>query len=332
MTRTTIEKCARRLALAMLPALLLGAAATALAQTGDTPAATVNGVSITQARLQSSLDAYMRRNQISGGGVFDPNFYNSMRHRVLDVLIAQELLWQEAQERNMVASDEETQDILEQLRAQAASESAFETTLREGGFADEAAFAEDLKKRLSVQKLVSAEIAPTIEVSDEEVHEFYTANAERFVQPEEVHARHILIKVPEDADEATRQAARERIDAIHAEAKSGANFAELAKQRSEGPSAPQGGDLGFFGRGRMVKPFEEAAFALEPGAVSNPVETQFGYHVIKVEARRGGDTIPEEALAGRIQAHLMRQKMQEAVAAHAETLREGAEVTLSPGQ
>ncbi|MDH3315802.1 MAG: peptidylprolyl isomerase [Gammaproteobacteria bacterium] len=324
----TLKMRARRLALAVVPALLLGAAGQALAQGAETAAATVNGVAIPQAKLQSSLDAYMRRNQVGAGGVFDPGFYNNLRKRVLDVLIAQELLWQEAKARGMAASDEETKAAMEQMRTQLGSESAFSTTLRQSGFDDEAAFAEDLKRRLSVQKLVAADIAPSIQVSDAEVHEFYSANAERFVQPEQIQARHILVKVPKDADEATREAARERIDAIHAEAKGGADFAELAKQRSEGPTAPKGGDLGFFGRGQMVKPFEEAAFGLEPGAVSEPVQTGFGYHVIKVEERRGGEAISEEAVAARIRDYLTRTKVQQAVAARAEALRQAAEVQI----
>jgi parvulin-like peptidyl-prolyl isomerase len=323
-----LKNCLRRLSLTLVPALMLGGGGQSLAQGGEPAAATVNGVSISQRRVQSSLDAYMSRNQVGAGGVFDPGFYNNMRKRVLDVLIAQELLWQEAKERGMAASDEETKAAMEQMRAQLGSESAFSTTLRESGFDDEAAFAEDLKRRLSVQKLVAADIAPSIQVSDAEVHEFYQANADRFVRPEEVQARHILIKVPKDADDAARASARERIDAIHAEATGGADFAELAKQRSEGPTAPKGGDLGFFGRGQMVKPFEEAAFALEPGAVSEPVQTSFGYHVIKVEQRRGGETIPEEEVSARIREYLMRTKIQEAVAARAEALREAAEVEL----
>lgn len=328
MPTPTLKMRARRLALTVVPALLLGAAGPSLAQGADMAAATVNGVAIGQDRLQASLDAYMRRNKVGAGGVFDPKFYNNMRKQVLDVLIAQELLWQEAKARGLVASDEETRAALDQIRTQAGSESAFATTLHEGGFGDEAAFAEDLKRRLSVQKLIAADIVPSIEVSEAEVREFYEANAERFVQPEQIRARHILIKVPKEADDAARASARERIEAIHAEAKDGADFAELAKQRSEGPTAPKGGDLGFFGRGQMVKPFEEAAFALEPGAVSDPVQTSFGYHVIKVEQRRGGEAIPEEAVAARIREYLTRTKIQEAVAARAEALREAAQVEL----
>ena len=148
---TTPSPSARRARVIAL-ALVLGAASTALAQIGATPAATVNGVAITQVKLQSSLDAYMRQNKIGAGGVFDPGFYNKIRQRVLDVLIAQELLWQEASKRGLVATDEEAKAATAQMRAQHGSESAFISKIREGGFVDEAGYQEDLKRRLSVQK------------------------------------------------------------------------------------------------------------------------------------------------------------------------------------
>jgi len=329
--RFTSPSLAARHACAIVLGLLVGGAATTLAQSGATSAATVNGVAITQVKLQASLDAYMHQNKIGAGGVFDPGFYNKVRQRVLDVLIAQELLWQEASKRGLVATDEEARAATAQVRAEHGSESAFISKIREGGFADEAGYEEDLKRRLSVQKLVMADIAPSVSVSDAEIRDFYTANAERFVRPEEIHARHILVKVAKDADEATRQAARARIEAIRAEAEGGADFAELAREHSEGPSAPQGGDLGFFGRGRMVKPFEEAAFALEPGAISEPVQTVFGYHIIKVEERRGGEVTPLEAVSAQVGEHLRRQKIQDAVAARAQVLRAAADVEVTTG-
>jgi peptidyl-prolyl cis-trans isomerase D len=116
--------------------------------------------------------------------------------------------------------------------------------------------------------------APT----DEEVAAFYQENlATRFHQPLEVHARHILIKVPEGADPATRDEARKKIEEIEKKLKDGADFAKLASEKSEDEgSAKQGGDLGFFGKGRMVKPFEEAALALSPGETSGIVESPSG--------------------------------------------------------
>lgn len=103
----------------------------------------------------------------------------------------------------------------------------------------------------------------------------------------EVKARHILLRVPADATPAQRDSVMQRAQQIRQRAVAGEDFAELAREFSEEPGAEQtGGDLGFFGRGQMVQPFEEAAFALEPGAISDIVETPFGYHIIKVEDRR----------------------------------------------
>jgi parvulin-like peptidyl-prolyl isomerase len=312
--------------------MALGAAALAAmavtaagAQNAGVPAAKVNGTVISEARLQSGLDAYMRQRKIGAGGVFNPDFYKQMKRQVLDVLISQELLWQEASERGLVATDETVEAALARIRERYQTEGELLSKIREGGF-DLETFSVDLKHRLSVQRLVVEVIAPDVAVSDEEVHAFYLANRERFSQPEQVHARHILIKVATDADDATRQAARERIEAIAVEAQGGADFAELATQHSEGPTAAKGGDLGVFGRGQMVKPFEQVAFTLEPGAVSEPVETVFGYHVIKVEARRGGGEMSEEAAAPQIRNHLGRTKVQEAVEAYVMALREQAEV------
>ena len=112
----------------------------------------------------------------------------------------------------------------------------------------------------------------------------------------QVRARHILIKVASDADEATKQAARTKIDALLARAKAGDDFAALAKANSEDEgSAKKGGDLGFNPKGRMVKPFDEAQFALQPGQISDVVESTFGYHIIKAEAVREGDVPVDEA-------------------------------------
>ncbi|WP_319762900.1 SurA N-terminal domain-containing protein [Maridesulfovibrio sp.] len=120
-------------------------------------------------------------------------------------------------------------------------------------------------------------------VSPEEIKAYYDANKNDFQQESEVNARHILIAVDKDASEKDVAAAEKKIKKILAKAKSGQDFAKLAKKYSEGPSSTKGGELGWFSRGSMVKPFEEAAFALKKGEISEPVRTRFGWHLIKVE-------------------------------------------------
>lgn len=125
-------------------------------------------------------------------------------------------------------------------------------------------------------------------VSDEEIKAYYEANKDSFHEPEQVKARHILVMVKDSDPAEVQEKAKERIDKIYARAKAGEDFAALAVENSDGPSGPDGGELGWFGRGAMVPAFEEAAFALSKGEVSAPVKTQFGWHVILVEDRKDG--------------------------------------------
>lgn len=125
----------------------------------------------------------------------------------------------------------------------------------------------------------------------------YQASRHRYTGLEaQVRARHILVKVDANAPEETRALARGRIEALLARARSGEEFAALAKANSEDPgSARKGGDLGYNPRGRMVPPFDEAQFSLEVGQISDVVESSFGFHIIKVEGKREGDVPEEEA-------------------------------------
>ncbi len=130
-----------------------------------------------------------------------------------------------------------------------------------------------------------ASLAHAASVTDADVDAYYADRAEsEFTQEETVHARHILVLVDADAPAEKVAEAKKKIDAVLARARAGEDFGALAKKYSEGPSAPAGGDLGSFGRGAMVKSFEDAAFALKPGQVSDVVRTEFGFHVIKLES------------------------------------------------
>jgi peptidyl-prolyl cis-trans isomerase D len=148
-----------------------------------------------------------------------------------------------------------------------------------------------------------------IVVPEEDLRKYYAENASRFTAAEERRVRHVLIKADKSAPADVKQKARARAEAVLAEArKSPAAFAEIAKKNSEDEgSAAQGGDLDFFGRGAMVKPFEDAAFAMKPGEISNVVESDFGYHVLKLEAVRGGQTQAFEAVRPGIEDEVRKQ-------------------------
>ncbi len=153
-----------------------------------------------------------------------------------------------------------------------------------------------------------------LSASDDEAAKLYQEHlADRFTQPHEVRARHVLIKAPQGADQATRDAARQKVEEIAEKVKAGGDFAKLAEESSQDEgSAKKGGDLGFFGKGRMVEPFERAAFALAAGEVSEVVETPYGFHLIRVEEVREERVKPLDEVRAEIGKSLIEAKAKEA--------------------
>ncbi len=129
-------------------------------------------------------------------------------------------------------------------------------------------------------------------ITDEQAREYYSQNLTQFTTPEQVEASHILIRINEDADDATVAKARELADQVYEKATKAQDFSELAKKFSQGPTGPKGGYLGKFDRKSMVKPFGDTAFSMESGEISKPVRTQFGFHIIKLTSK-----IPESIQA-----------------------------------
>lgn len=159
-----------------------------------------------------------------------------------------------------------------------------------------------------------------VTVSESDLHSYYEQNLKLYSVPEQRRASHILITVPADASPAVREQAQARAEAILAEVrKNPADFAALARKDSQDPgSAAQGGDLGYFGRGAMVKPFEDTVFAMKPGEISNVVKTDFGYHIIMLTGVRGGETKPFDAVRGEIEAAVRKSLAQKKFADAAE--------------
>ena len=306
-------------------ALLVGSDARA---TDTDLAATVNGAGISRARLEKALQFYRQERGIESRDGQDRAQLRRAERQVLETLIGQELLWAEARAKNLVAPEADVAEALAQVKQRFPTPEAFQAEIARGGFTEES-YAEDLKRQLSVRRLIQEEIAKGVSVSDEEVDAFYQANLDKMRRPEEAHLRHILVTLEPGADDAAEKAARARIERVLAEARAGADFGELAATNSDDPSGPKGGDLGFVERQRLVTPFGDAAFALRPGEISEIVRTQFGYHVIKLEARRGGDLASKAEAAGRIRDYLFSGKVQQALQDRAARLRADASVEIA---
>ncbi len=157
--------------------------------------------------------------------------------------------------------------------------------------------------------LSADELASQLTLTEDELRGYYAQNKARYATPEQRQASHILIKLEPGANEAARKAALDKAKALAGQARSSADFAALAKAQSQDPgSAGQGGDLGLFSRESMVKPFADAAFAMKVGDISDPVESEFGVHVIKLTAIQPGAEKPFEAVRSAIETELKRQQ------------------------
>jgi peptidyl-prolyl cis-trans isomerase C len=294
------------------------------AQPPTDKAAVVNTTVITQAELDSQMSIVVDRLR-SSGRLPDVSQLDQIRSQVLENLIARELLYQQSLKKGIKISQEEINTQFINLQSQFPNEAEFNKALARMNLT-EASIKEKLQRDLALKKLIEDEVVPKVTVSDSEIRAFYDNNPDTFKQPERVKASHILIKVDPKADSAQKAEAKKKIDLVQAKIKKGEDFGALAKEYSEGPSGPKGGDLGYFSRGQMVKPFEDAAFAMKPGEVSGMVETRFGYHLIKVTDKTPEGTIPYGDVKEKLGEFLKQRKIQEEVQVYVKSLEGKAKI------
>ena len=310
---------------ALLTATLLSLGPIASAQvTAYGAAARINGVEISNATLEKNFEEYQRENDVNLSNIRYPDRVKVMRREVLDGLIEQELVWQVVQEKGQYASDEDVQRSLEQIRGQFDSEDKYKTKIAIEGFTPESY--QDHVRRMVSASLYLGQVSDQATVTLDEIHEFYVANPDKFVVPESLHAKHILLIVHPNANEETRAPIRERMNAIIAELEGSADFAVLAAKYSEDGSKASGGDLGYIYRGQMVGPFEDAAFATDVGEVSGIIETVYGLHLIKVEDRQPEQTVPEDMAREQIYDYMLEQKRQQMIRDEISALRADAKI------
>jgi peptidyl-prolyl cis-trans isomerase C len=261
----------------------------------QTVVATVNGHDISQAALDQRVNQLSR--QVAGKlqNLPEPlvaQVQKKIQSEALNALITEQLLWEQVQASGVEVSDAEILAEIERIAAERQPPMTAEQfkSIVESQGGDFEDVKSQFRRGLSYRKFMEKQWAGKLDVTDEEAREYFEEHSEQYDEAEQVRARHILIKPaasdPNADPNEAKVAAREKAEKLRAEIESGADFAALAKEHSSCPSAAQGGDLKFFARGAMVPPFEKAAFALEPGDVSDVVETRFGYHIIKVTDRK----------------------------------------------
>ena len=237
--------------------------------------------------------------------------------QILDQLVTERVLLQEAAKLNVTIDPKELADRIAQVKPQRPD------------LTDEQ-WTNFLTRDMTIQKLIQQEVVSKITVSDEDVQKFYDEQKARFHEPEQIRASHILVLVPQDATPEAKDAAKKKIDGVLAEVNAGKDFAELAKANSDDPGSKEnGGDLDFFPRGAMVKPFEDAAFALKDGEVSGVVETQFGYHIIKKTGEKAERDVPLDEIKDQLKGSLTKQKTNTEVLAWVDHLKKQSTIEMT---
>jgi len=232
------------------------------------------------------------------------------RQQAVQGFIVRTLLSQEADKRKFTVSDKDVDVELAMIKTRLPEGKVLEDIIKAEGMTM-AQLRSDLTAKLRIDMLLRAEVPTNNVVSDEEVAKFYNEQKERFLQPETVQARHILIKVDATEDAKAKADKKAKIEDIRKQLVEGGDFAKLALANSDCPSKERGGDLGSFPRGQMVKEFEEAAFSQATNAIGPVVETQFGYHIIQVMEHQAAKTHSLEEVKPKLAEHLKQKQQME---------------------
>ena len=291
----------------------------------DSVLATVNGKDITGADVQRVVDVFVKQ----AGGQIPPGQLARaivpVRARILEELVMRRVMLDEAAKEGVTLSDAEFEDVKKELSEGLPKGVSIADMLARSG-ATEA----ELRDQMLIRKLLMAQADKAAEATEEDARAFYDENKdEYFNRPEQVTASHILVKVASGATDEEKAAAKAKIDAIREKVLADPeSFAEVAKAESDCPSAADGGNLGPFERGVMVKAFEDAAFSQEPGAIGEVVETPFGYHVILVTDKTEAGAVPFEEVKDRILAELNGEKQVGIVKEYVESVQKAASIEM----
>ena len=251
-----------------------------------------------------------------------------MKSETLNALIDKHLIEREIEAADVEVSDKEADEEFKKFKERFPNDKALESFLKFRGI-DRDEIKGKMRKDLALKKILRDREG--IEVTDKEAKKYYENNAKEFEQKEQVKARHILINMPKKGGEEAKKKAKKKAQKIAEEAKKeGTDFAKLAKEKSEGPSAKKGGDLGYFSKNRMVPAFSDAAFNMKDGEISDPVETKFGYHIIKREGHKEARKKSFDEVKTQIVDKLEKKRFRRALDGFVSDLKKKAEIEKMP--
>jgi len=308
---------------------LPGAAPSKPADTTKMPdvVAQVNGKKITKDELLTQAKQMQAQMAQASRGQQVPSLDEAFYKQILDGMVAQALLLEDAKAQGVSVSDDELKPQMAALRGRFPDEAAYKKALEQEGLSENQ-LQEKLRQEALIQKYLGTKVFNQVAVTDQAAREFYDKNQDKMQRPERVHLRHILIRAEPNAAEADKQKAREKAEDLLKRIKGGEDFAKLAAESSDDTgSKVRGGDLSWMARGQADPVFEKAAFALaKPNDLSDVVETQFGYHIIQLVERKAASAVPFEEARPQITQMLQQRQAGERLQAHVESLKKKGKV------
>lgn len=261
--------------------------------------ATVNGENVTQDEVNKILNRF--------AGRIEKEQIPLVTKQIVESLVTQKLIMQFIRDKKVEASQAEVEEELNRVRNDALANPELQGQTLEEVLESHGGSVEDLRRDITIS--LSLEKYLEQDLNDQKIKAYFDKNKAAY-DGSEVKASHILVNTQRMVTEKELAQAKEKIKKAKAEVDAGKDFAEVARQYSDCPSREQGGDLGFFERrGRMVEPFAAAAFSLKKGQISDPIETQFGYHIIKVTEIKKGHDIKFDEVKRNVKVDMMSESL-----------------------
>ncbi|MDF7826823.1 peptidylprolyl isomerase [Pontiellaceae bacterium B12227] len=286
----------------------------------------VNGEDITRGEILEMMNVAMQQlaGRVSPQQL--PQVQGQMYEQIKNDLITKKLIDAAVAKANVAVDAAEVTEAIEQIKTRIPAGQSLETALAAQGTSMEE-LTENIKNDMATRKFLETKTVGVEEATEAEAKEFYDSNPDNFKKQESVAASHILIKTDGATNDVAKAELKAELEGIRAKIIAGEiTFEDAAKGHSGCPSSAQGGSLGTFGKGQMVPEFEVAAFTQEINEVGDIIETQFGYHIVKVTERAEEGTVEYDEAKEQIVAYLSGQKKQEAVAAFIKSLRDSATI------
>lgn len=293
-------------------------------------AAVVNDETVSLFEVQREAQPFIR--EAEKKAPLDSAALTQIRRAALDRMVEKRLVEQKIRELNIKVSEEEIRQAIDDIKRQnnIPSQDALVAALASQGLSFDQ-YRTQLQEQIEKLKLVSMEVRSKVQVGETEMREYYDANRSKYTEDEAFHARHIFFKISEKAQSDEIKRAMTTALAVLADARSGKDFAELAKTYSEDPAARKdGGDLGTFKKNDMLPELVQAILPMKAGEVSELVYTPAGFHIIKLEERISGKLRPFEGLKAEIEEAIYRKKSEDRFSQWAKELRSKASVDIRP--